>query len=58
VLRIAEERFVPPPPAVVGPSREYLTGLVNLDDRLLILLDMDKLLGERKNAAAEVAAVS
>jgi len=58
VLRIAEKQFVPPPPAVAGAGREYLTGLVELDDRLLILLDIELLLGEQVNAAAEVAAVS
>lgn len=46
VLRIAEDQIAPPPPTVAGLGREYLTGLVNLDDRLLILLDIDKILGD------------
>ncbi len=53
VLRIAEDRIVPPPPSVAGPGREYLTGLVQLDDRLLILLDIEILLEDRENAASE-----
>ncbi len=45
VLRIAKEQIAPPPPTVAGLGREYLTGLVKLQNRLLILLDIDKILG-------------
>jgi purine-binding chemotaxis protein CheW len=44
VLRIKHNQIAPPPPTVAGLGREYLTGLVKLDDRLLILLDIDKIL--------------
>ncbi|PQO44663.1 chemotaxis protein CheW [Blastopirellula marina] len=44
VLRIAKDQIAPPPPTVAGLGRDYLTGLVKLDKRLLILLDMDKIL--------------
>jgi len=43
VLRISQDQIAPPPPTVAGLGREYLTGLVKLDDRLLILLDVDKI---------------
>lgn len=53
VLRISQDQIAPPPPTVAGLGREYLTGLVKLDKRLLILLDIDKILGEDGNAAVE-----
>jgi len=57
VLRISQEQIAPPPPTVAGLGREYLTGLVKLDKRLLILLDIDKILGqEQLEAAVAVAA--
>lgn len=52
VLRIAHEQIAPPPPTVAGLGREYLTGLVKLENRLLILLDIDKILGQEEMAAA------
>ncbi len=50
VLRVAHERVAPPPPTVMGDEREYLRGLVKLDARLLILLDIDKLLSHEEEA--------
>lgn len=46
VLRIAQDQIAPPPPTVAGLGRDYLTGLVKLQNRLLILLDIDKILGD------------
>ena len=61
VLRVAQDQIAPPPPTVAGLGQEYLTSLVKLDNRLLILLDIDKLRGRcvaapgaQKNAEAEV----
>lgn len=56
VLRIAQDQIAPPPPTVAGLGREYLTGLVKLETRLLILLDIDKILGREETAAVEAAA--
>ncbi len=53
VLRIQHEQIAPPPPTVAGLGREYLTGLVKLDNRLLILLDIDRILGEDEVAAID-----
>ncbi len=55
VLRIAHEQIAPPPPTVAGLGREYLTGLVKLEHRLLILLDIDKILGHEGSMAVEAA---
>jgi len=45
VLRVKKDQIVPPPPTVAGLGREYLTGLVKLDKQLLILLNIEKILG-------------
>ncbi len=55
VLRISHDQITPPPPTVAGLGREYLTGLVRLDEQLLILLDIDKLLGQEETAELEQA---
>lgn len=44
VLRISQDQIAPPPPTVVGLGQEYLTGLAKLEDRLLILLDIEQIL--------------
>ena len=35
---------LPPPPVVAGLESEYISGVGKLEDRLLILLDLDRLL--------------
>ena len=55
VLRITPEQIVPPPPTITGLGREYLTGLVNLEHRLLLLLDIDAILVTDEPAELEVA---
>jgi purine-binding chemotaxis protein CheW len=44
VLRIPKNVTEPPPPVVTGVGAEYITAVGKLDDRLLILLDLDKVL--------------
>ena len=44
VLRIQSNTVEPPPPVVSGIESEYIKGVGKLDDRLLILLDLDKLI--------------
>lgn len=56
VLRIKESTVEPPPPVVAGIGSEYMRGVGKLEDRLLILLDLDKLLSENElNSLAGVA---
>ena len=55
VLRVSREQIAPPPPTVAGLGREYLTGLVKLEDRLLILLDIDKIFDQEDTATFEAA---
>lgn len=51
VLRVKHDQIAPPPPTVSGLGREYLSGLVKLDNQLLILLDIDKIFGEDEISA-------
>ena len=44
VLRIPANTVEPPPPVVAGLESEYISGVGKLEDRLLILLDLDRLL--------------
>ena len=56
VLRVSQDHISPAPPAVTSLSNQYTTGLVRLDEQLLILLDVDQLFGEEEVAALEGAA--
>jgi purine-binding chemotaxis protein CheW len=53
VLRISRDQIAPPPATVAGLGREFLRGLVKLDQRLLILLDIDEILTREQAAAVE-----
>jgi len=55
VLRVKHDQIAPPPPTVAGLGRDYLSGLVKLDDRLLILLDIDKIFDEKDITAIKNA---
>ncbi|MBI3600518.1 MAG: chemotaxis protein CheW [Nitrospinae bacterium] len=50
VLRLPADTIEPPPPIVAGIEAEYIKGVGKLDDRLLILLDLNKIFSteERK----------
>jgi purine-binding chemotaxis protein CheW len=44
VLRIPMNVIEPPPQLVTGEKSEFITGVGKLDDRLLILLDLDRII--------------
>ncbi|MDD3852582.1 MAG: chemotaxis protein CheW [Syntrophomonadaceae bacterium] len=50
VLRLPTDSIEPPPVIIGGITSEYLTGVGKLQDRLLILLDMDKILSEQEKS--------
>lgn len=50
VLRLPVNSIEPPPAIIGGITAEYLTGVGKLDGRLLILLDMAKILTEGEQA--------
>lgn len=52
VLRIPKSTMEPPPALAAGLNAEFITAVGKLPDRLLILLDMDKILTVDENQAA------
>lgn len=46
VLRIPSSIIEPPPPMSSDENSQFIRGIAKLDNRLIILLDIDKLLGE------------
>lgn len=48
VLRLSEDNIEPPPQIVKGIDKEYLRGIGKVDNRLLILLDLDKILSHEE----------
>ncbi len=53
VLRVSRDQIAPPPPVIAGTEREYLTGVVKLDNRMLMLLEIAKLLDEEEPSVFE-----
>lgn len=56
VLRLSEDAIEPAPPVVAGIDSEYIRGLGKLDGRLLIMLDLSKIL--TKEEKKELVAVN
>ena len=50
VLRIPASTVEPPPPKVAGLESEYISGVGKLEDRLLILLDLNRLLSREERS--------
>ncbi len=48
VLRIPSNIIVPPPQMIAGIDSEYITAVGKLEDRLLILLDLEQVLSIRE----------
>lgn len=56
VIRLPLNTVEPPPPIVSGGKAEYIKGVGKLEDRLLMLLDIDKILtGSEKERMFEAA---
>ncbi len=53
VLRLPVASIEPPPAIIGGITAEYLTGVGKLDNRLLIMLDMTKILTETEKRELE-----
>ena len=56
VLRIPRSVTEPPPSVVAGNEADYITAVGKLEDRLLILLDLDKVLRREELDKLDVAA--
>lgn len=55
VLRLSSSSIDPPPPIIAGIAAEYLWGVGKLQERLLILVDLEKILTEREKGELEEA---
>jgi purine-binding chemotaxis protein CheW len=55
VLRVNTATIEPPSPVVAGIDSEYLHGIAKLPERLVILLDLDRVLAREERRAIEVA---
>lgn len=59
VLRISEDKVEPPSPFIASIDTEYLRGVGKLEGKLLILLDLSKVLSkEEKNALEDLKGMS
>lgn len=57
VLRFSKSIIEPPPELISGIDTEYITGIAKLEDKLLILLDLEKILtADEKETLKEVYA--
>jgi purine-binding chemotaxis protein CheW len=53
VITLEETAFAPPPPLVAGIEASFVEAIGKLDERLLILLNMDRILGLDEVAATK-----
>ncbi len=58
VLRISSSCIEPPSPIVAGIDSEYIRGIAKLEGRLVILLQLDKVLTSEQKAALQSADIS
>jgi purine-binding chemotaxis protein CheW len=56
VLKVAVSRIEPPPEEVLERGGDYIRGVAKLDDRLIILVDLERLLAHELRAAGAPAA--
>ncbi|HWJ02830.1 MAG TPA: chemotaxis protein CheW [Verrucomicrobiae bacterium] len=50
VLRLAEEAVEPPPPVAVGIDSGYIRGVGKVNERLVVLLEVDKIIDKEQIA--------
>jgi purine-binding chemotaxis protein CheW len=48
VVRISRQQIEPAPPIVAGVEGKYLTGIARVEDRLILLLDLNEVFGQWK----------
>ena len=52
VMRINRDQIQPPPLSVLAVSHHYIAGLARLEDRLLIILDIERLFDEQSSVVS------
>ncbi len=58
VLRIPADQVDPPSPLVAGIDSRYLRGIAKLENRLIVLLDIDKVLSILEQQQIEASAIN
>ncbi len=58
VIRIAEDQIQPAPKTITGGGADYIDGFAKVDERLVIILDVDRLLNVEKLHLAKPANLS
>lgn len=53
VLKVAAQRVVPPPPVVQGLAAEYISAIVSLEDRTIVVLAAGRLLSSTERLALD-----
>lgn len=53
VLRLSSENIEPPPSVIQNISAEYLVGIGKINERLLLLLDVDRIFSAQERAQLE-----
>ena len=57
VLRVSDETIEPPPPMVTTIDSSFITGIAKMEKRLIILLDLAKVLSIHEQSALSALAV-
>lgn len=55
VARVSETAISPPPEYIRGLSAEFVKGIVRMNDRLIVLIDIERILSSQERIALEVA---
>ena len=58
VLRIEQGQIEPPPTGMVGLEQAYIQGLVKMEKKIMILLDIEGLLSQQEHVAVAECAVA
>lgn len=58
VMRVAETAIQPPPRYIRGLAAEYVRGMARLEGRLVVLLEMDRILSSEERIALEQTSLS
>lgn len=53
VLRINDEDIDPAPEIIAGVDRQYINGVGKIDDKIVILLDLEKILSDKEKEKIE-----
>jgi purine-binding chemotaxis protein CheW len=57
VLRIAADSVEPPSPIIKTADSDYLMGIAKIDDRLITLLDLERILSDEERTALKESSV-